>query len=334
MSSPALSHASTGPLDVRLRPLIGEAWNPDNTPLAVRRFVRDFGMECPSKAMKVATDFLLLKYGAQSDPPTTPIEVERLCEIYGASVTGVRPKPREGNVYSVDSWEPRQGHTGRVSFDGSRALISIPKSVDFATARLSVAHELGHLLIHRRGEEYDEATLRLGSSPEEEALAEYAARLLLLPSRLCRPPSETNLAEFAVTQASRMRVTIHCFVARLGDPDVAPSSIQGAILWRMRPDLATAEPLYARLTPQWHLCRDAFIPIRKCKARPESLVADLGAAGAPIAMSRREEVNIGSFAGRFQVDAFAWGSVGDGTRLVLSVFRDAADTSIEVGAVV
>lgn len=324
MSSPALSHASAGPLDPRLRPLIGEAWNPDSTPLAVRRFVREFGMECPSKAMKVATDFLLFRYGTQNDPPAAPIEVEKLCEIYGASVTGLSPKSRDANVYSVDSWEPRQGHTGRVSFDGSRALISIPKSVDYATGRLSVAHELGHLLIHRRGEEHDQATLRLGSSPEEEALAEYAARLLLLPSRLCQPPSEANLAEFAITQASRMRVTIHCFIARLGDPDIAPTSIEGAILWRMRPDVAASEPLYARLTPQWHQCRDAFIPIRKCKARPGSLVEHLAAEDAPVAKSRREEVNIGSFAGHFRIDAFAWGSVNDGTRLVLSVFRNAS----------
>jgi len=334
VSSPALSHASQGPLDTRLRPLIGEAWDPDNTPLALRRFVREIGMECPSKAMKVATDFLLFKYGTQNDSQVAPIAVEKLCEIYGASITGIRPRSRDANVYSVDSWEPRQGHTGRVSFDGSRARISIPDSVDYATARLSVAHELGHLLIHRRGEEHDEATLRLGSSPEEEALAEYAARLLLLPSRLCQPSPETNLAEFAITQSSRMRVTIHCFIARLGDPDVAPSPIQGAILWRMRREVATSEPLYTRLTPQWHLCRDAFIPIRKCKARPGSLVADLGAADGSVARSKREEVNIGSFAGRFHVDAFAWGSVDDGTRLVLSVFRDPSGTRTEVGTAV
>ena len=279
-------------------------------------------MNCPSKSMKMATDILLFKYGTQKDGPAAPIAVERLCEIYGASVTGIRPKSRDANVYSIDSWQSRRGHTGRVSFDGSRAHITIPESVDYPTARLSVAHELGHLLIHRRGEEHDEVTLRLGSSPGEEALAEYAARMLLIPSGCCEATAEANLAEFAITQASRLRVTIHSFVERLGDPDVASTSIQGAILWRMHPGVAASEPLYARLTPQWHLCRDAFIPIRKCKARPGSLVAHLAAVEASAAMSKREEVNVGSFAGHFQVDAFAWGSVDDGTRLILSVFRD------------
>jgi Zn-dependent peptidase ImmA (M78 family) len=322
VSSLTFSRSSLDPLDPRLRLLIGEAWDPNNTSLAVRRFVREIGMDCPSKAMKMATDMLLFKYGTQKDREAAPIAVEKLCEIYGASVTGIRPKSRDANVYSIDSWQSRQGHTGRVSFDGSRALIAIPESVDYPTARLSVAHELGHLLIHRRGEEHDEVTLRLGSSPAEEALAEYAARLLLIPSGCCEATAGANLAEFAITQASRLRVTIHCFVERLGDPDVASTSIQGAILWRMRPDVAASEPLYARLTPQWHLCRDAFVPIRKCKARPRSLVAHLAEAEASKAMSRREDVSIGSFAGHFRVDAFAWGSVDDGTRLILSVFRD------------
>ena len=279
-------------------------------------------MECPSTAMKVATDLLLSTYHSQIDEDAVPITVEKLCDICGATLTGIRPKPRNATVYSLDSWQSRQGHTGKLSFDNSRVSINIPEAVDYLTARLSVAHELGHLIIHRRGSSYDEATLRLRSSPEEEALAEYAARLLLIPSSLCSPTPETNLAEYAVTQSNRVRVTIHSFVARLGDPDVALATVRGAILWRMHPSVPAFEPLHARLTPQWHLCPDAFVPIRKSKARPGSLVAQLAAAETSTAMSRLEEVSIGSFVGYFQVDAFAWGSVEDGTRLVLSVFRE------------
>jgi hypothetical protein len=276
--------------------------------------------------MKLATDLLLSTYQARINEYSVPITVERLCEICGATLTGIRPKPRNATVYSIDSWESRLGHTGTLSFDNSQVSIKIPEGVDYLTARLSVAHELGHLLIHKRGGSYDEATFRLGSSPEEETLAEYAARLLLIPSCLCSPDPETNLAEYAITQANRMRVTIHSFVARLGDPDVAAVAVRGAILWRMHPSVPKSAPLNARLTPQWHLCPDAFIPIRKCKARPGSLVADVAAIEAPTTMSRLEEVSIGSFVGHFQVDAFAWGSVEDGTRLVLSLFRESNKT--------
>jgi hypothetical protein len=53
-----------------------------------------------------------------------------------------------------------------------------------------------------------------------------------------------------------------------------------------------------------------------------SLVAELAGAVAPLGGSMSEAVSIGSFVGTFRIDGFAWGSIDDGTRLVLSVFRE------------
>jgi Zn-dependent peptidase ImmA (M78 family) len=93
--------------------------------------------------------------------------------------------------------------------------------VDYATARVSVAHELGHVLVHLRANDFDEATVRMPSSPEEECIAEYRARLLLMPSRAwLEMPMGSNLAEEAVIRSNIARVTIRSAVARLGDPDV------------------------------------------------------------------------------------------------------------------
>jgi hypothetical protein len=118
-----------------------------------------------------------------------------------------------------------------------------------------------------------------------------------------------------------MRVTLHSAVTRFGDPDVTSPRVLGAILWRMNPEVSTIEPIHARLTPQWHLCPGAFIPVRRCKARMGSLVADLAGTGnAAVGESRLEDVAIGTFTGCFRADAFAWGSVIDGTRIVLSLF--------------
>jgi hypothetical protein len=272
--------------------------------------------------MKLATDLLLTAYQTRLDEHSVPITVEKLCDISGATLTGARPKARNSNAYATHSQPSRRGHTGKLCFYETKVSIKIPDDVDYLAARISVAHELGHLLIHRRGSGYDEATIRLGSSPEEEALAEYAARLLLIPSTLYSPAQKANLAEFAISQASRMRVTLHSVVLRLGDPDVSSAGVRGAILWRIYPSVPSSEPLHARLTPQWHLCPDAFIPIRKCTARQGSLVAQVAAAQASVAKSELEDVNIGSFVGQFRNDAFAWGSVEDGTRLVLTIFRE------------
>jgi len=321
ISSSFYVSGSSGSLDPSLRQLTGDAWDAMSSPLSVRRFVREYGMNCPSSAMKLATDALLsdCKFEAGHDGPH--VEVETLCQVCGAALLGSLPRSRAQKVYSTDSSQSRQGHTGSLLFDKSRAQIKIPQTVDYLTARLSVAHEIGHLLIHKRGTAYDHATLRLGSSPQEEALAEYAARLLLIPSRFCNPSPNENLAEYAIKQATRLRVTIHSVVTRFGDPDVRVPSVRGAILWRMHPDVSASEPLSNRLTPQWHLCPDAFIPIRNCKARSNSLVSSIASVTKSAAMSSLEEVNIGTLIGYFRVDAFAWGSVDDGTRLVLSVFK-------------
>jgi hypothetical protein len=133
--------------------------------------------------------------------------------------------------------------------------------------------------------------------------------------------SNSNLAEYAVRQSSLARVTVHSAVARLGDPDLPQFEVCGAILWRVDSEANERFPVYERMTPFWHLCPDSFVPIRKSKARERSLVAELAACSGAVSDSRDESVRIGTFIGYFRVDAFAWGSLRDGTRLVLSVFR-------------
>jgi Zn-dependent peptidase ImmA (M78 family) len=310
-------------LDSDLRALCESAWHSAAVPLTIRRFVEESGVDRPGAAMKLATDLLLGAYNEGQRDPSTPISVERLCDLAGAALIGKRPRGRRSDDYSFESYKRRVGHTGKLYFDGLRATIKIPDHVDPNTARVSVAHEIGHLLIHRRGTGYDKATLRLQSSPEEEALAEYCARLLLIPTYVWSPSlPEENLARYAITQSSLTRVTLHAAVTRLGDPDVVTAGVRGAILWRINSQVSRSESISARLTPHWHLCPKAFVPVRKCKARDGSLIAQVAGDNRARAQSGIEEVSIGSFVGSFRIDAFACGTIDDGTRLVLSIFRE------------
>lgn len=317
-----------GPLDAQLASLYARETRTADLPLALRRFVGGFGVDRPTTAMCMAVNAILNDYSvlfAKNDPP---IEVKRLCEVCSAELTGHRPKSRDANVYSTDGYHARTGHTGKLYFRNSKVCIRIPTDVDYATARVSVAHELGHLLIHRRGDTYDEATMRLPSSTDEEALAEYAARLLLIPSGLWSSAQRENLAELALSQCGLAKVTLHAIVARAGDPDVPVTDVRGAILWRINRYAPISHAVGARLTPQWHLCPGAFIPVGRCKARADSLVATLASENSPVAGSKVEDVAIGSFCGRFRVDAFSWGSLQEGTRLVLSIFREETPESV------
>jgi len=134
----------------------------------------------------------------------------------------------------------------------------------------------------------------------------------------------SNLAFSCMESASHAGVTLHAAAARIGDPDSPfAGEIRGLILWRMNPQVSANESMAARLTPHWHMCRGAFIPVRRCHAGRSSLVAELGALAEETGVaSRVERVEIGSFKGDYRVDAVAWGSTRRGTRTVLSVFVD------------
>jgi hypothetical protein len=74
--------------------------------------------------------------------------------------------------------------------------------------------------------------------------------------------------------------------------------VRGVILWRLNSEIPFDAPLNLRLTPQWHICPGAFIPVKRCHAGSSSLVATL--ASLPerhAAGSRVEQVQIGSLKG-------------------------------------
>jgi len=140
-----------------------------------------------------------------------------------------------------------------------------------------------------------------------EAIAEYGARLLLMPFREGGSPGQShNMAVWCVRRAQSTRVTVHTAVARLGDPDNPNRNVRGAMLWRVRPSLGP--DLHELLTPYWHLCGETFIPIGRCKARKGSVIADVAQELGRAAASSNEDVRIGNLEGHFRVDAFSWGS--------------------------
>ncbi len=310
-------------LDPQLRNLYEKELQEIDMPLALRRFTEEFGANRPTGAMRQAIDTILTLYTEASGSCVLPIGVDKLCRLLGIELVGMRPLMRKSDTYATDDYKTRVGHTGKLYVRDRQVLIRIPETVGYGTARISVAHELAHSLIHRRGESYDEATMRLPATSEEEALAEYGARLFLMPSRLLPPVSpQDNIAECAVMFSSHSRVTIHSVVARMGDPDMPPMEIRGAILWRINQNISKSHSVAKRLMPQWHLCPGAFVPVQRCTAKRGSLIAELANGDSSLSGSQVEEVGIGSFMGFFRVDAFSWGSVEDGTRLVLSIFRE------------
>ncbi len=308
------------PLDEVLNQVVNKGEHSD-LPLGIRRFVEFRGCANVAEAMVNATNSILAEAGDNgfNDPP---ISVRALCELMKVNLIGDVPESHGGKNQILRVAIPRTGYTGLLRLDRNGfPSVLIPEDVDFATARISVAHEIGHLLIHTRDGSIDTATIRMPTNSIEESLAEYGARLLMLPRKMWEKDRfRQNMAEYCVLQSSVARVTIHSAVARLGDPDLPETHVRGAILWRITQPHHQSHTVYDRLTPFWHLCPGAFVPLKRSKARRGSLVAQLAEELGAAIGSRIEDVHIGTFCGVFRVDAFAWGSVAEGTRLVLSVF--------------
>jgi len=315
-------------LDADLYKVVQSELRSTEFPLAIRRFAEFAKKPRATDALIEAVDQVLQKY-QHGTGLKLPVSVRALCKLMDVKLARPLPSQQASANYTDSSSRALSGHTGLLRLEDSRPVIEIPRHIDYEVARLSVAHELGHLLLHRRGNELDEVMLRMPADPFEEALAEYAARLLLLPRVMWHEfHASTNLAEYAVTQSSTAHVSVHAAVARLGDPDLVRINAQGAILWRELPEAKSFWPMHERMTPWWHLCPGAFIPIRKSKARSGSLVAILAAKPGAHKESRIEDVDIGSFVGIYMIDAFAWGSFERRSRSILTVFRPPADDGL------
>ena len=227
-----------------------------------------------------------------------------------------------GNTICADLMD--YARRAKLSICGSRAVIEVVDA-NPGRARVSAAHEVGHYLIHLRDRELDLITLRSSTSPEEETLSEYIGRLLLLPLNLFQAHFEEPNASAlgCLRAASRALVSIHASTARLVDPDHPDDRVRGAIFWKIDRRKIDTASLGERLTPYWHLCPGAFIPVGKCHARRDSLIVAMAAAPGDAHGTTVEEVQIGTLNGKFLVDVFAWGSVAARTRCVLSIFLSA-----------
>ena len=296
-------------------------------PLSLRRFRAHLRTATTIEAMYAATSDLLAMYRLGGGDHSR-VSAKRLSQLCQLALEGEPGRSRAaGAVYASqrlgDGW---RGHTGALRMDSRPFTILLPRGLDWLRARIAVAHEIGHYLIHRRGDNVDEFTSRLPTSEYEEALAELAARLLLLPNAYrTLATTTTNFAVACIDAARAADVTLHASAARLGDPDIDCSGqIRAVVLWRMKPEASPDEALHLRFTPQWHICTDAFIPVKRCHASRASLVAELASQRERQASgSRMERVKIGTLRGSYRVDALSWGSVSRGTRLVLSIFVNA-----------
>lgn len=294
----------------------------EGLPYALAEFSAWHGGVRPVEAAALIAQRVLLDlYGKKQVPDV--VSVSHLCDLLGIELHGAKPSLSRSTLKreSIDYLKTSVSFDARLRFRDGKPIIEVRTS-SVERARVSVAHEIGHYLILQRGKEVDWVALRSNSSKEEESLAEYIGRLLLVPPMMtARMLGNAVSSKKIMNLANVARVTLHSAVSRSVDPDQTDKSLKGCILWTIPSTIAEDLEQSAHLfAPRWHVCPDFFIPVKKCHILHELLLHRLVDGEDDRYGVAEEEVSIGSMKGWFTVDAFAWGSLAKRTRTALSAF--------------
>lgn len=294
-------------------------------PTVIRRFCEWHGTEDVVCATTQATR-RLLEIRPNPEVDAQYVSASKLCDGAGVSLKGKRPRGPQRPYYAVGTPRSKpKGVDGIVLLRKGTSSIRIPNVRDRNRARVTVAHELMHIIMRQRDGVLDPSVASAPRTDEEDAVAEYGARVLLMPSTLGFTASAAcNAAENWVRLSGARQVTVYCAAARAGDPDVGNSRMVGAILWRLDGKVHEPSLVAESLTPQWFLgFPGSYVPVANCHARHGSVVANVAAGVGNLSADAgrdTEDVQIGTVSGQFEVEAFAWGALEMGTRLVFSLF--------------
>jgi hypothetical protein len=244
---------------------------------------------------------------------TPPFSINPLLEYY--AVRGVTER-----VFEYDA---------RLSVDGGLLAIEVNSAFPRVRRRLSVAHEIAHLILRECGEESTDH-----NNPLKESLCNHLAGLLLAPDWAIRSHFEnfSGLGEWQerircstlLAAASAFDVSVDVMARRIFlDLNLAPRTI--AVVWRYRENTSAFDSDKAlRVSSVWHsLGEKFFIPLNKTVAA-ESVISK--AYDQDGVFLREEAVHLGGLKGRLTIEAmgFSWfplRQAGPPSRAVLSILR-------------
>jgi len=269
----------------------------------------DFSARCIAKARE-----LTLLY--ESSAP--PYQLTELLNKYG--VFEVRKRPLNGDA--------------RLLAQGDGFVIELNSIFPRVRQRLSLAHEIGHLIVNEcSGEDLYFAG---HSDPGSETLCNHVAGELLVPrDALVRYLNSNPVfegwenplsAETVLLAAGAFEVSVEVMAKRMfRDLRLAPDRI--AVIWRFaenRKNASSGKQL--RIAAAWHsISTTFFVPLNKTVSS-DSLVFRTYETG--IRVRGREVIDLGSAKREFLVDAAAFPSFSFGghvppTRAVLSLLTPA-----------
>lgn len=213
-----------------------------------------------------------------------------------------------------------QGAEARLSVLGRRAVITVATSVrDTRRRRFSIAHELGHLEMHRRqrevflctSQDINDAVAERPAETQEQEANEFAAELLL-PERffahLCdeENPSLDYIAELATRFNVSLTATALRYLEFSCEACAIVFSRDGYIRWFRRSKEFEDSELFIEI---------------KCRPDPSTVASAVLASGVSPRMQKRVSVSAWCAPGSYRQDATlaeqSWAIPSDNAALTL-----------------
>jgi Zn-dependent peptidase ImmA (M78 family) len=231
----------------------------------------------------------------------------------------------------------------RVTAEMSGLYIEINSVFPETRRRLSLAHEIGHLILDKcmGGAHLQEKN----HSREVEALCNRIAGLLLAPDWAIRKHfqnsaglgdwPETIRCATLLSAASAFNISIDAMTARVvRELGLAPSAV--AVIWRYTENRASSESTVAlRVTSVWQNKGSSFfVPLNKTAPLDSVIRRASNRSGV---LCAEEDLSLGSLRGRFLVEAAGFGATqrtaeGMRTSAVLSLIRPLSHTPLPTSA--
>ena len=244
-----------------------------------------------SQCMGLAAD--LTRTYRKTEPP---FSVQPLIEEFG--VAGVRERPLDRDAC--------------LTVESGRLFIDVNSMYPAPRRRLSIAHEIGHLIVNRcspRGTEF-------GCEPEIEAFCTHLAASLLAPEWALRAYFERQRAiadwrhrigcSTILGASSAFSISVDAMASRVFcDLDLVPGLL--AVVWRyMENTLKPGSEKAFRVASAWHSKRGVFVPRNKTAPRDSVIARAFQWKGA---LSGIENLSLGTVRGTFRIEALGFGAL-------------------------
>jgi Zn-dependent peptidase ImmA (M78 family) len=201
----------------------------------------------------------------------------------------------------------------RLVLENGSPIIEVNPLFPKVRRRLSIAHEIGHMMLNDcAGRDRFEIS---HGTPSEEALCNQIAGLLLVPETALREFFENRIGicdwkdpiccSGVLEAARRFEVSVDVMARRIfRDLALAPSKI--AIIWRAK---TGATSCTHRIASAWHsIPEGVFIPRNKSAPRTSVVYEAMGATDT---LFREESLDLGNLRGKFVIEAKGYGSSED-----------------------